>query len=139
MMTDRKLAGQTVWISGGASGIGEATAELFAEEGASVAVVDVQTVAGRDVVERIAKSGGTAVFFECDVARSSQVRKSIDGAAELFGGLQIMVNCAGMADIGLLHEYPEEEWDRLMGVNLKSIYLSVKHGWPTCARTSAHT
>jgi NAD(P)-dependent dehydrogenase (short-subunit alcohol dehydrogenase family) len=127
-MTDQKLAGQTVWISGGASGIGEATAELFAEEGACVAVVDVQAARGRDVVERIAKSGGTAVFFDCDVASDSQVRESINGTAQRFGGLQIIVNCAGFTDVGLLHEYPEEQWDRLMGVNLKSIYLSIKHG-----------
>ena len=73
-----RLKGQVVWITGGASGMGEATAELFAREGARVAIVDVQGEKGRKVAEGISEGGGTAVSIECDIASETQVRESID-------------------------------------------------------------
>ena len=125
-----RLDGQTAWISGGASGMGEATAELFASEGAKVAIVDIQKDRGLRVVERIARSGGQALFMECDVAQEDPVRESIEKTVANFGGLQIVVNCAGIIDVALLHEYAEADWDRLMAVNVKSIFFSIKHGIP---------
>ena len=127
-MNHKRLDGQIAWIGGGASGMGEATAELFAEGGAKVAVVDIQVERGGQVAERIVSRGGQAIFLECDVAQESQVRESIEKAVEHFGGLQIIVNCAGVAHVALLHEYSEGEWDHLMGVNVKSIFFSIKHG-----------
>lgn len=127
-MSRKRLDGQIAWISGGASGMGEATAELFAEEGARVAVVDIQAERGQQVVERIASRGGQALFLRCDVAQEDQVRESIEKTVERFGGLQSIVNCAGIVHVAPLHEYSEQEWDRLMGVNLKSIFFSIKHG-----------
>ena len=114
-----KLEGKVAWITGAASGMGEATAELFAAEGAHVAVVDIQTERGEALVARIEKAGGHAKFHECDVTKGDQVRTSLDQTVSDFGDLQIMVNCAGVAHVAPLHEYPEEEWDLLMGVNLK--------------------
>ena len=114
-----RLQGQAAWVSGGASGMGEATAELFAAEGARVAVVDVQVERGRQVVERIAEQGGEAIFLSCDVAMEEHVRDSIEATVARFGELQTVVNCAGIVHVACLHEYSEEEWDRLMGVNLK--------------------
>ena len=124
----KRLDEQIAWIGGAASGMGEATAELFAEEGAKVAVVDIQTGRGQEVVERILSRGGRAIFLECDVAQEHQVRESIEKTVEHFGGLQIIVNCAGISHVALLHEYSEGEWDRLMAVNVKSILFSIKHG-----------
>ena len=127
-MKPKRLEGQIAWISGAASGMGEATAELFAAEGAQVAAVDIQAERGRRLVERIAEQGGQALFLECDVACQDQVRDSIERTVAHFGGLQTVVNCAGVVHVAPLHEYSEEEWDQLMGVNLKSIFFSVKHG-----------
>jgi len=124
----KKLQNQTAWISGAASGMGEAIASRFAEEGASVGLVDVQPEKGAAVAERIRAKGGRAVFFEGDVRRENDVKASIDGTASEFGGLQILVNCAGIVQVSLLHELKEGDWDRLMETNVKSIYLSLKHG-----------
>ncbi len=125
----RRLEGQTAWVSGAASGIGAAVARLFAAEGAQVALADVQTERGRQVEEEIAAAGGAALFLPCDVSREEQVQAAVAQTAARFGGLQIVVNCAGIIRVGPLHEMPTAEWDRLMGVNLKSIYFSLKYAW----------
>jgi NAD(P)-dependent dehydrogenase (short-subunit alcohol dehydrogenase family) len=110
----QRLAGKTAWISGAASGIGAATARLFAEEGANVAAVDIRA--------------GEAVSIQADVSNEEQVRDSLAKTVAQFDGLNIIVNCAGVVHVKLLHEYEEADWDRIMGVNLKSIFFSVKHG-----------
>ena len=122
-----RLKDQIAWISGGASGMGQATAELFAEEGAKVVVADIQAEMGQDLVNRIIQKGGDAIFHECDVSQEDAVRKSIDRTVEHFGGLQIVVNCAGVVHVKQLHQYSEQEWDNLMNVNVKSIFFSIKH------------
>ena len=127
-MGKKRLKGQVAWISGGSSGIGKATAELFAAEGAKVALVDIQVDRGQQVVGKILNHGGQAIYLEVDVSKSNQVARSIEETVRQFGGLQIIVNCAGIVHVGPLHEYGEEEWDRLMGVNLKSIFFSLKYG-----------
>lgn len=128
-MSRSRLTNQVAWISGAASGIGEATAVLFAAEGASVALADIQADRGPQVVEKINSSGGQAVFHHVDVADGQQVARSIAETVRQFGSLQIIVNNAGVVHVGPLHEYPEEDWDTLMGVNLKSIYHSLQYGF----------
>ena len=126
----RRLTGQTAWIGGAASGIGEATAVLFAEEGANVALIDINVHQGgfpRGAATEESE-GGRAVFIQADVSVEEQVRDSLAKTAAMFGGLDIIVNCAGLVHVKPLHEYHEAEWDRLMGVNLKGIFFSVKHG-----------
>ena len=123
-----RLEGQVAWITGGASGIGEATAELFAREGAKVAVVDVQGEKGQKIAERINELGRTAISIECDVTSEAQIRESLDGTVRHFGGLQIIVNCAGIIHVAPLHDYAGQDWDRLMNVNVKSIFYVAKHG-----------
>jgi NAD(P)-dependent dehydrogenase (short-subunit alcohol dehydrogenase family) len=120
----QRLAGKTAWISGAASGIGAATARLFAEEGANVAAVDINGDPGQIV------SGPAIAFQQADVSKEEQVCDSLAKTVALFDGLHIIVNCAGVVHVKLLHEYEEADWDRLMGVNLKSIFFSVKHGVP---------
>ncbi len=131
-MTSNRLAGQTAWISGGASGMGEAIAELFAEEGARVAVADIQKERGQQLAARLGTA--RALFSGCDVSQEDQVRRSLDETAARFGGLQILVNCAGVVHVGPLHEYSERDWDQLMGVNLKSIFFALKHALPHLRR-----
>ena len=123
-----RLAGQVAWVSGGASGIGAATASLFAGEGAFVTIADVRDEDGHRLADEIASAGGRVMFTHCDVACSDQVQASIDAAVAAGGGLQIVVNCAGIVHIGRLHEYSDADWDRLMAVNVKSVFFSIKHG-----------
>lgn len=127
--TDRnRLQNQVAWISGAASGMGEGIARLFAREGAAVALVDVQAPKGLAIADQIRAEGGRAAFLECDVRHETAVRSSIEQTAREFGGLQIIVNCAGIVQVKLLHELEEADWDRVMDINVKSIFLSLKHG-----------
>jgi NAD(P)-dependent dehydrogenase (short-subunit alcohol dehydrogenase family) len=121
-----KLIGQTAWISGAASGIGQAAAALFAEEGANVVRIDINRPRGAAPPEGADRS----VFIKADVSVEGQVRDSIAETFAVFGGLDIIVNCAGIVHVKMLDEYEEADWDRLMGVNLKAIFFSVKHGVP---------
>lgn len=127
-MSPQRLIGQVAWISGGASGIGRATAELFAQEGAQVAIADIQSARGAQLVENILDRGDQAKFFDCDVSQKDQVRHAIEQTVAEFGSLQIIVNCAGVVHVAPLHTYSERDWDYLMGVNLKSIFFSLKFG-----------
>jgi NAD(P)-dependent dehydrogenase (short-subunit alcohol dehydrogenase family) len=124
-----RLENQVAWITGGASGMGEATAKLFVREGASVAVADFNEQHGNRVVDEIARDAkGKAFFSKCDVSKEDQVKRSIDDTVARFGSLQMIVNCAGIAHVKTLEEYSEAEWDQLMGVNVKSIFFATKHG-----------
>ena len=127
---NKKLAGKIAWISGAASGMGEAIAELFASEGASVAVADVQEEGATAVVERLRARGGRVLASPCNVGDGAQVERSISETAAQFGGLDIVVNCAGIVHVAPLHEYDEAQWDQLMCVNVKAIYLSTKYAMP---------
>src|SRR3954447_8168839 len=123
-----RLANQVAWISGAASGMGESIARLFAREGAAVGLADVQSAKGAKVAEQIRAAGGRAIFTECDVRNERAVKTSLDKTFQEFGTLQIIVNCAGIVQVKLLHELEVTDWDRLMDINLKSIFLSIKHG-----------
>ena len=133
-MGTERLAGQTAWISGAASGIGAATAELFAEEGARVALIDTNIEGARQVADGIESRGGQALAIACDVAEEDQVHASITQTVAHFGDLHTIVNNAGVAQVRLLHECTEQDWDRLMDVNVKSMFLSTKHGLPHLRR-----
>ena len=123
-----RLQGQVAWVSGAASGIGEGIARLFAQEGAALALVDVQKAKGQNIAGEIRAAGGRAVFIETDVARAEAVRASIEQTVREFDGIHILVNCAGIVQVKLLHELEEADWDRLMDINVKSIFLSLKYG-----------
>jgi NAD(P)-dependent dehydrogenase (short-subunit alcohol dehydrogenase family) len=126
-----RLAGQTAWISGGTSGIGEGAALVFLEEGASVCIADVAAERGKKLErEWNAKFPRRVLFTRCDVTKEAEVNKSIDAAAKKFGGLQILVNNAGIVHIGMLHETTEAEWDRQMDVNVKGAFFATKHAHP---------
>jgi NAD(P)-dependent dehydrogenase (short-subunit alcohol dehydrogenase family) len=118
----KRLEGQTAWISGAASGIGAAAARMFADEGANVAAVDIKAVFDPIV------TGKSMIFVQADVSNEEQVRESLARTVARFEGLNVIVNCAGLVHVKLMHEYDETDWDRLMGVNLKSIFFSLKHG-----------
>jgi NAD(P)-dependent dehydrogenase (short-subunit alcohol dehydrogenase family) len=130
----RRLEGKTAWISGATSGIGEAAAELFAEEGASVAIVGRRMDKGERTAERIRKRGGQAMAVRCDVAFEDEVAASIGATVSKFGALDIMVNNSGMTDVRALHEYTSLQWDRVLDVNLKSMFYAFKYAYPHLRR-----
>jgi len=125
-----RLEGKVAWISGATSGIGEATARLFAREGAKVALVGRRHELSRQIAAEIATAGGEALPIACDVSNERQVRESVSKTVKRFGGLDIVVNNAGMVHIKRLHEYTEREWDQVMGVNVKSMFFAAKHSIP---------
>jgi NAD(P)-dependent dehydrogenase (short-subunit alcohol dehydrogenase family) len=129
-MNRRRLEGQVAWISGATSGIGAAAAILFAQEGARVAIVGRRVDQGRRIAEQIQATGGEVLAIECDVGRADDVRRSIEATASRFGGLNILVNNAGMVQVKPLHECSEADWELVMGVNVKSIFLALKYALP---------
>lgn len=125
-----QLTGKSAVITGAATGIGRATALLFGREGAAVTVGDINAEEGARTVADIVVAGGQASFAFCDVTSATDVASLMDGAAEAFGGIDIIVNNAGAQRSGRVTEFPVEEWDLLMQVNPRSCFLGAKYGVP---------
>jgi NAD(P)-dependent dehydrogenase (short-subunit alcohol dehydrogenase family) len=130
----QRLAGQVAWISGATSGIGEAAARLFAQEGAWVALVGRRQHLCQAIAEEIRAAGGRALALACDVSREDEIRAAIEQTVEAFGGLHIVVNNAGMVQVKMLHECTVEDWDRVMGVNVRSMFLATRYALPHLRR-----
>ena len=128
------LAGKRALVTGGASGIGRATAVLFAQEGAAVAVVDVDDAQGEAVAQEIVSNGGKAIFIRCDVTRADDCQRAVQQTVEQLGGLDILFNNAGIIRRADVVETTEAEWDRVMAVNVKSIFLMSKYAVPVMAQ-----
>lgn len=118
-----QLANKVALITGGGAGIGRATALLFAREGAAVVVADVNQQSGRAVVGEIVQAGGRAAFEPADVTCSADCRRVVERALREFGKIDILFNNAGIIRRATVLELNEEDWDRVMAVNVKSIYL----------------
>jgi meso-butanediol dehydrogenase/(S,S)-butanediol dehydrogenase/diacetyl reductase len=119
------LEGQQAVITGGGSGIGRATARRMTDEGASVAVIDVNGDAAHEVAAEI---GGTA--YVADVTDADGLRGAVDAAATAMDGITIMFNNAGVGSQSPLHEWAPEEWDHLLAVNLTGVYLGFRAAIP---------
>lgn len=128
------LSGKRAIITGGASGIGRATAGLFAREGAAVAILDVDEVRGQAAVEEITTLGGQAIFIRCDVTRAADCQGAVEQVVEQFGGVDILFNNAGIIRRADVIGTSEEEWDQAMAVNVKSVFLMSKYAIPVIAR-----
>ena len=117
------LAGEVALVTGGGSGIGRATALLLAREGAAVAVVDLDEARAQAVAREIESEGGQAIAVRCDVSQAAECQRAIQETVATFGRLDILFNNAGIILRASVLEISEDEWDRVMAVNVKSIYL----------------
>ena len=117
------LNGKVALITGAASGIGRATALLFAREGAAVAVVDMNETKGQAVAQKIVDEGGQAIFVHCDVTKVADCQSAVLQTVEQLGKLSILFNNAGIIRRASVVETSEQEWDQVMAVNVKSAFL----------------
>jgi NAD(P)-dependent dehydrogenase (short-subunit alcohol dehydrogenase family) len=125
------LESKVAIITGGASGIGRATALLFAGEGAAVVITDVNEAGGQAVGAELANKGARALFEPGDVTRTADCERIVDLALRRFGGVHILFNNAGIIRRSSVVELSEADWDRVMAVNVKSIFLMSRQVIPT--------
>ena len=118
-----KLLRKTALITGGAKGIGEAVARLFAEEGANVAIADFDDAAGERTAQEIRAKGGNAIFIHCDVSDPTEEQNSLRRTVETFGTIDILVNDAATQLNKPLLETSDEEFDQVIATNLKSTFM----------------
>jgi len=129
-----RLQNKVALITGGTSGIGEATAILFAKEGASVALTGRNQVRGQQVQDTILRDGGKAVFISGDVRKAEDCHRTVDETVNAFGQLDILFNNAGVFYPHTIVECSEKEWDEQLDVNLKGTFLMSKFALPEMIR-----
>jgi NAD(P)-dependent dehydrogenase (short-subunit alcohol dehydrogenase family) len=123
-----RFDGKVAFVTGATSGIGRATALAFAREGASVVVADVATDGNRETARLIEQAGGQALAVSCDVTSADDIRAALGATVERFGRLDIAFNNAGIEQaIKPAHEITDDEWDRLVAVNLRGAFVAMKH------------
>jgi NAD(P)-dependent dehydrogenase (short-subunit alcohol dehydrogenase family) len=126
-----RLQDKAALITGGTSGIGRATALLFAQEGAKVAIVGRHQDRGREVVAEIERAGGMALFLPCDVRFAGDCRRAVEETLQAFGRLDVLFNNAGVFYPHTVVDCTEEEWDLTLDIGLKGTYLMSKFALPS--------
>src|SRR5947208_3254517 len=125
-----RLAGKVAVITGGGSGIGRATAILFAREGARVVIGNRNVAAGEATVRQIREDGGVCDFVRTDVTVAADIQRLIETAVERHGHLDCLFNNAGINMAGSVIDVSEADWDYTLAVNLKSVFLGCKYALP---------
>jgi len=125
-----RLRDKVVIVTGTASGIGRGTARLLAKEGARVVGADTNAGGGNQTAEEIRSSGGESIFVETDVTQSDQIKHLVERAVGTFGGVDVLFSNVGVVIGNAIVDVSEEEWDKVMNVNLKSMYLACKYCIP---------
>ncbi|MGO6694397.1 SDR family NAD(P)-dependent oxidoreductase [Rhizobium johnstonii] len=123
-----RLRDKIAIVTGGSTGIGEATCHRFAEEGAKVAVFDVVAEQGERVAQSIREGGGDAAFYKVDVSKEDEVAPAIEQVLKAWGKLDILVNNAAVTGVNkLAHDVTVDEWDRIFAINVRGVFLCTKH------------
>ena len=133
-MSIMRLKGRVAVVTGSGSGIGRASAVLFAKEGAKVVIVDCVRESGLKTVDMISKIGGESVFVEADVSKTADVQGMVRSALKKFGRIDIVFNNAGINLEKAVTDTSEQEWDKIMDVNLKGVFLCSKYAIPEMIR-----
>jgi NAD(P)-dependent dehydrogenase (short-subunit alcohol dehydrogenase family) len=129
-----RLAGKVALISGGARGMGAAEARLFCQEGASVVIGDVLDDEGKAVESEVKARGGAIAYTHLDVTREADWQRAVDLAVSRFGKLDVLVNNAGIGAHGRVEDVTAEDWDRVLDVNAKGVFLGTKVAIPAMRR-----
>jgi len=127
---DIRFDNTVVVVTGGASGIGEATAVKFAGLGATMAILDRDEVTGRKVAERLHAAGKRARCYRCDMGSSAEVKEAVAAVANDWGGIDVLVSNAGIQRYGNVVDTSEERWEEVMRVDLRGTYHLARHGLP---------
>ncbi len=117
-------------VTGGGSGIGLATSLQLAREGARVAVVDIDREAGQEAAAQIERAGGTAIYLYADVSKSADVQGVVNHVVEKWGRIEVLINNAGIMRFQPVVDLAEDDWDRVMSVNLRAAFLFSKYALP---------
>ncbi|AFC28336.1 short-chain dehydrogenase/reductase SDR [Paenibacillus mucilaginosus 3016] len=125
-----RLDGKIILITGSGSGIGKSSALLFAREGAVVIVNDLAEDKGQETVEEIRSEGGQAVFVQADVTKPESVQRLVDTVIGTYGRIDVLFNNAGISGVGAIHEVEPEQWDRVIEVNIRGVFLPSKYVLP---------
>jgi NAD(P)-dependent dehydrogenase (short-subunit alcohol dehydrogenase family) len=133
-MRPKQLHGKTAIITGGAGGIGRATALLFAREGAAVAIVDLNQAAGVEIADEISAAGGQAFFERADLTRAADCQRVLDCTVRELGGVHVLFNNAGIIRRASVLDVTEDEWDEVMAINVKSVFLMSRVVIPVMAK-----
>jgi NAD(P)-dependent dehydrogenase (short-subunit alcohol dehydrogenase family) len=126
-MAMKRLEDRVTVITGAGSGLGRATARLLAQEGAKVVVADINRGAAEETAQSIQDEGGVAIMVHMDVRNASDAERLIRTTVDQFGRVDVLVNNAGIASDGSVVELTEEQWDQVMGTNLKGMFLCSKY------------
>ena len=129
-----RLKDKVAVITGSGMGLGQAMALLFSREGAKIVVIDINTAAGEETVDAIRAEGGDAVFVRADVSKGDDAERMISTAVESYGTVDVLVNNAGVQVEKNVPDTTEEEWDYVLGVNLKGTFLCSKAAIPQMRR-----
>src|SRR5918999_4703357 len=131
MNVNGSFKGKVAFVTGAGNGIGRAAALAFAREGASVVAADVSEEGNRETARLIEESGGRALAVRCDVTRAEDVKAALDRTVDAFGRLDVAFNNAGAEQaVEEAANTTEEEWDRIIAINLRSVFVCMKHEIP---------
>ncbi|NJL95130.1 MAG: SDR family NAD(P)-dependent oxidoreductase [Anaerolineae bacterium] len=126
----KRFEGKAVIVTGAAKGIGRAAALAFAREGGSVTIADVDGAAGSALAAEINASGGQAICVAGDIAQASTVQQVVAETVHAFGGVDVLYNNAGVVKYGTVVDMPVEDWDWIIGINLRASFLTCKYAIP---------
>ena len=127
----QRLEDKVVIVTGGARGIGKAICEMFAREGARVAVTDIIDDEGQDLVDKITDNGGEALYLHLDTSQEAEVKQVFSQVSQRLGGIHVLVNNAGISGANEpTHRIDAEDWDKVININVKGVFLCTKHAVP---------